>query len=111
MLGENANSSFSNWRIQSRFLNPNAYGTIEVCYVLVTTKMIEFVLKCVLTVSYTHLVNKQYPIVNMVHVDTRYGKSVLVTLEDGELRYREYLPKRYACLLYTSGTCVYWTVQ
>ena len=23
-------------------------------------------------------------------------KSVLVTLEDGELRYREYLPKRYA---------------
>ena len=41
-------------------------------------------------------VNKQYPIVNMVHVDTRYGKSVLVTLEDGEYRYRVYLPKRYA---------------
>ena len=40
--------------------------------------------------------NKQYPIVNMVHVDTRYGKSVLVTLEDGEYRYRIYLPKRYS---------------
>ena len=35
-------------------------------------------------------VNKQYPIVNMVHVDTRYGKSVLVTLEDGKRRYRVY---------------------
>ena len=35
-------------------------------------------------------VNKQYPIVNMVNVDTRYGKSVLVTLEDGEYRYRVY---------------------
>ena len=58
-----------------------------------------------LSVSYTHLdvykrqeltVDKQYPIVNMLHVNTRYGKSVLVTLEDCEHRYRVYLPKRYA---------------
>ena len=41
-------------------------------------------------------IRDRYPIVNMVHVDTRYGKSVLVTLEDGEHRYRVYLPKRYA---------------
>lgn len=41
-------------------------------------------------------INKQYPIVDLKNVDTRYGKSVLVTLEDDGERYRVYLPKRYA---------------
>ena len=32
----------------------------------------------------------------LTNVDTKYGNSVLATLEDGDRQYRVYLPKRYA---------------
>ena len=42
---------------------------------------------------------KKYPIISLVNTETKYGKSVLATVqhyEDVTRTYRVYLPKRYA---------------
>ena len=45
------------------------------------------------------IIGVKYPIEEMQNIDAKYGKAVLVTLQDyrdPRLKYRVYLPKRYA---------------
>lgn len=61
--------------------------------------------KSVSTIEYmkcTELtIGRKYPIIQLQNVETKYGSSVLATIQDPDCtnrQFRVYLPKRYSCV-------------